>query len=224
MLMKEQEQRIKIAIQKSGRLSENSLGLLLSCGLDFEIRGRELTAPISNFPLDIYLLKDDDILTYVEAGAADLGIVGGNLVQEYKPNVNVLSYLGFARCKLTVGVPKESAIVELSHLSGSCIATSLPNITSRIFLELGIVIETKKLNGSVEIAPFAFPYVTAISDITETGDTMTENGLRQLQILQEFEAVLIGNPTSCDQKGSRKIIDQLLFRMSKVVNIGESYE
>lgn len=220
--MSEQEQRLKIAIQKSGRLTDSSMDLLRSCGLNFEFQGRRLRTSVSNFPLDIILLKDDDILTYVKSKDADLGIVGEDLVVEYRPQVNIFARLGFGRCRLTLGIPKERGIENLSQLSDGYIATAYPRYTKSFFSELGIKVKTKKQNGSVEVAPSSRRQVIAITDITENGDTMRDNGIEPIQTIGEFEAVLVGNPRSYNQQGSRRIIDQLLFRVNKVVKIGEN--
>ncbi|MCL4365994.1 ATP phosphoribosyltransferase [Patescibacteria group bacterium] len=214
--MNEQETKLRIAVQKSGRLSNGSQDLLRACGLNFEFQGKQLMASVSNFPLDILLLKNGDVLTCVEEGAADLGIIGEDLVEEYQPNVNILARLGFGRCRFTVGVPQNTTITDLSQLSGAVIATSFPRITCNRLAELGVNVQTKKQNGSVEIAPYIYPNVAAIADITESGDTMRDNGIRELQDLQKFESILIANPASYSQKGSRRIMDRLNFRIRRV--------
>lgn len=221
--MNETELRLKIAIQKSGRLSEGSQGLLNACGLNFQFQGKQLMTSVSNFPLDIFLLKNGDVLSCVEEGAAELGIVGEDLIQEYEPDVNVLYRLGFGKCKLTVGVPNKTDITTLPQLSGALVATSYPRITCERLTEMGVMVQTRRQGGSVEIAPFIFSNVTAIADITESGDTMDENGIRQLETLQEFEALLIANPKAYKERGTKRIIDQLWFRVRRVLDDGVDF-
>lgn len=215
--MSEQETKIRIAIQKNGgRLSEGSQNLLRACGLDFELSKRQLMTTASNFPIDILLMKNGDVLTKVEEGTADLGIVGEDLIEEYQPNVKVLTRLGFGKCEFTVGVPQKAAITQLTELIGGMIATSFPSITTSRLAKLGISVQTKKETSSVEIAPYLYPNVIAIADIKELGDTMKENRIRELQSIGEFEALLIANPQSLEQKGSKRIVDSLNFRIRRV--------
>ena len=141
---------LKIAIQKSGRLNEKSVGLLKDCGLNFENYKSSLISPVSNFPLEILFLRDDDIPEYVQDGIADLGIVGENVIQETEVKVSYLQFLGFGRCSLKIAVPNTNDIVDIKQLNGKSIATTYPVILGKFLKEKGIEADIRTISGSVE--------------------------------------------------------------------------
>lgn len=205
--------RLKIAIQKSGRLTEESVGLLRACGLEFEFQKQSLYSPCRNFRLDILALRDDDIPEYVQDGVADLGIVGENVVREKGAKVQMLMKLGFGGCRLMISVPQRSPIKGVKQLRGKRIATTYP-VTLRQFLQNNKVkSEIVELSGAVEIAP-TLDVADAICDIVSTGTTARMNGLRPLQSLLESEANLITNKGALADKEKKALIDRLLIRIS----------
>lgn len=194
---------LKIAIQKSGRLNEKSVQLLKNCGLDFENYKSSLITTVNNFNLEILFLRDDDIPGYVAQGIADLGIVGENVIDESQENVTYLERLGFGRCTLKIGIPKDSSITSLQDLDGKAIATSYPNILQEFLAENNLSAEIRQISGSVEIAP-GLGLSDAICDIVSTGGTLKSNGLRPFADVRRSEAILIGreglteNPILCE--------------------------
>ncbi|MGZ4096064.1 MAG: ATP phosphoribosyltransferase, partial [Bacteroidia bacterium] len=145
--------KLKIAIQKSGRLSEKSLELFKKCGIKFPNGDRKLKTESGNFPIEILYLRDDDIPQYVEQGVADIGIVGENEVWEKNKNVSVIEKLGFANCKLSLAIPKDEPYNSLFYFENKKIATSYPKILAKFFREKNIKVEIEEIGGSVEIAP-----------------------------------------------------------------------
>ena len=181
---------LKIAIQKSGRLSEKSLELLKTCGIKVSNGNRKLKTSAKNFPLEILFLRDDDIPQYVEQGIADVGILGENEVWEKDKNVSVIKQLGFAGCKLSLAVPKEENYTGVNYFNNKKVATSYPNILSKYFKEQGIQVEIEEIGGSVEIAP-SIGLAHGIFDIVSTGSTLLMNGLKEVEIVAKSQAVLI---------------------------------
>ena len=182
---------LKIAIQKSGRLNEKSVELLKNCGLSFENYKSSLISTVSNFPLEILFLRDDDIPEYVQDGIADLGIVGENVISETEVAVSFLQKLGFGKCTLKIAIPNESDFKSLSDLEGSAIATSYPVILQKFLTQNSINAEIRTISGSVEISP-GLGLSSAICDIVSTGGTLKSNGLRPFADVLSSEAVLIG--------------------------------
>lgn len=211
------EPRLKIAIQKSGRLAEDSLDLLKSCGLSFENGGSILYSPVRNFPMDLIFVRDDDIPSLVEQGVADLGIVGNNVFLENGNVIDPLLPLGFGRCQLTVGVPKETDIQTIRDLEGKRIATSYPNITGSYFTAQRIPVNLVELKGSVEVAP-TIGAGDAISDLTSTGSTMALNDLRPIEDILKVESYLIGTRGLLQERGKARIVNQLILRISAVLD------
>ena len=208
------EQRIKIAIQKSGRLSEKSLKLLNESGLKFSNNGKSrLKAQVKNFPADILYLRDDDIPQYVEDQVADIGILGENVVIEKKKEVEIIKKLGFASCRLSMAVPKEVEYPNTQWLEGKKIATSYPVIVEQFLKEKGITSEIHEISGSVEIAP-SIGLADAVCDIVSTGSTLMSNGLKEVEEVIQSEAVLIQGKGLADWK--KDIIDKLVFRIKAV--------
>lgn len=210
---------LKLAIQKSGRLSEKSLQVLKECGIKIPNEDRKLYSQANNFPLEILYLRDDDIPQYVEQGVADIGIVGLNTVEEQGKNITVAEPLGFAQCRLSLAVPKDEKYTDLSYFNHKKIATSYPNILKKFFQENGIFAEIEEIGGSVEIAT-RIGLADGIFDIVSTGSTLLMNGLKEVHTALKSEAVLIKNPHLDSQK--QVLLEKLLFRIKAVKNASEN--
>ena len=208
---------LKIAIQKSGRLNEKSVELLKNCGLNFENYKSSLISPVSNFPLEILFLRDDDIPEYVQDGIADLGIVGENVIQETEVEVSYLQRLGFGRCSLKIAVPNTENYKDISELNGKSIATTYPVILGKFLKSKGIQSEIRTISGSVEISP-GLGLSDAICDLVSTGGTLKSNGLKPFADVMSSEAVLIGS------KGSEndELIKELIQRIQSVLRAKET--
>ena len=207
------EERIRIAVQKSGRLSDRSLDLLKECGIHFSNGKNKLKSVASNFPAELLFLRDDDIPGYVEDGVADLGIVGENEVAEKDKDVQAIKKLGFSKCRLSLAIPRDTKYTGISFFEGSNIATSYPKIL-RDFLDAHqITAQIHEISGSVEIAP-SIGLADAVCDIVSTGSTLLSNGLREVETIFRSEAVLIGNKQATAQK--KELTDQLVFRIDSV--------
>ncbi len=208
---------LKIAIQKSGRLNEKSVELLKNCGLNFENYKSSLISPVSNFPLEILFLRDDDIPEYVQDGIADLGIVGENVIQETEVKVSYLQKLGFGKCSLKIAVPNTSTIQNVTELNGQSIATTYPVILKKFLKEKGIKADIRTISGSVEISP-GLGLSHAICDLVSTGGTLKSNGLKPFADVMTSEAVLIG------RKGSEHedLIKELIQRVQSVLRAKET--
>lgn len=207
---------LRIAIQKKGRLTPDTVDLLKSAGLEFDAYAERLYATCENFPLEILFVRDDDIPNYVQEGTADLGIVGKNEVIEHKVKVNELLALRFGHCKLTVAVPKDSSVHKLEQLAHKKIATSYPNSTKAYFHSLGIPVEVIVINGSVELTP-AIGVADAISDLSASGYSMKVNDLRPIADIYETQAVMIANNKSVRDSQKSAQIDLLLRRLNSVL-------
>ncbi|PRD56139.1 ATP phosphoribosyltransferase [Sphingobacterium gobiense] len=208
---------LKIAIQKSGRLNEKSVQLLKNCGLDFENYKSSLITTVNNFNLEILFLRDDDIPGYVAQGIADLGIVGENVIDESQEKVTYLQRLGFGRCTLKIGIPKDSPIQQLQDLQGKAIATTYPNILQEFLAEHNLSAEIRQISGSVEIAP-GLGLSDAICDIVSTGGTLKSNGLKPFADVRRSEAILIGR----DGLTENPILCELLQRVQSVLRAKET--
>ena len=208
---------LKIAIQKSGRLNEKSVELLKNCGLNFENYKSSLISPVSNFPLEILFLRDDDIPEYVQDGIAGLGIVGENVIQETEVEVSYLQRLGFGRCSLKIAVPNTENYKDISELNGKSIATTYPVILGKFLKSKGIQSEIRTISGSVEISP-GLGLSDAICDLVSTGGTLKSNGLKPFADVMSSEAVLIGS------KGSENddLIKELIQRIQSVLRAKET--
>lgn len=204
---------LKIAIQKSGRLSEKSLELLKDCGIKISASNRKLRTESSNYPIEVLFLRDDDIPQYVEQGVADIGILGENEVWEKDKNVTQIRQLGFANCKMCLAIPKDEEYTDLSFFKNKKIATSYPKILSNFFQKKGINVKIEEIGGSVEIAP-SIGLANAIFDIVSTGSTLLTNGLKQVETVVESQAVLVANQNLDEQK--KAILNRLLFRIEAV--------
>lgn len=207
------QNNLKIAIQKSGRLSENSLRLLKECGIEIDNGLNKLKAEASNFPMELFFLRDDDIPQYVEDGVAHIGIVGENVLLEKNKDLNTVEWLGFGKCRLSLAVPKEQAYGSIKDLHNKRIATSYPVILSAYLKARNIDAEIHEISGSVEIAP-GIGLADAICDLVSSGSTLFTNGLKETEIILRSEAVLVANKTL--DKVQQELLNQLLFRMKAV--------
>lgn len=204
--------KLKIAIQKSGRLHEDSIRLLKECGIDISNGGNKLKSTASNFPLEVYFLRDDDIPQYVEDAVADIGIVGENVVYEKKKEVDVMEKLGFGKCRLSIAVDKSESYTKQS-LQGKKIATSYPVILQEFLDKSNISAEIHEISGSVEIAP-GIGLADAICDLVSSGSTLLTNGLKEAETILESQSVLIRNKNLGEAQ--QQLLDKLLFRLRAV--------
>jgi ATP phosphoribosyltransferase len=201
---------LRLAVQKSGRLSEESMSLIKACGISFKNGIGALKASASNFPIEFLFLRDDDIPGYVADGIADIGIVGENVVVETNKPVKEIYKLGFSKCRLCIAVPKGSEYKSPQSLQGRGIATSYPRILQKFLDEHQIKAEIHEISGSVEIAP-SIGLADAIFDIVSTGSTLFTNGLTEVETVFRSEAVLIGNEAITAEK--QMILEKLIFRI-----------
>jgi ATP phosphoribosyltransferase len=204
--------RVKLALQKDGRLSTSSTDLLHAVGLEFDSYRQRLFASCRNFDLELLFVRDDDIPEYVADGVADLGIVGRNLIFEYGHPVEELLPLGFGYCALVLAVPAESAVERATDLAHAKIATSYPNSARRYFTEQNIPVQIIPISGSVELTP-ALGVAQAIVELTATGSTLRLNDLREIETIYTSEAVLVGNPAALADEKKRRTIDRLGVRL-----------
>jgi len=218
--------RLRIAIQKSGRLSEKSLDILKSCGLSFARSKDKLFWYGRDFPVDVLLIRNDDIPRMLLDGVCELGIVGENIATEVmlerdsESDLKCLRKLGFGHCRLSIAVPEDLEIKSVSELQGKRIATSYPALTNHLLRKQGISTEIIELSGSVEIAP-GLGTAEAISDLVSTGTTLRANHLRELDIMYESEAALYGRVNDISET-KRALLDRLLARLEGVMQAKES--
>jgi ATP phosphoribosyltransferase len=210
---------LKIAIQKSGRLSENSKNLLEECGIKFSNGAGVLKTVARNFPVEVLFLRDDDIPQYVEQQVADIGILGENVVFEKNKDVNIIEQLGFATCRLSLAIPKEEKYTGPGYFMNKKIATSYPKILSDFLKKNNITAEIEEISGSVEIAP-GIGLADGICDIVSSGSTLLTNGLHEVETILRSQAVIIGNKNLDNEK--TKILESLIFRIRAVKNAKEN--
>lgn len=211
--------KLKIAIQKDGRLSEKSLQLLQECGIKISNGTTKLKNEAQNFPIEALFLRDDDIPQYVEQQVADIGILGENGVFEKNKKINIIEHLGFAACRLSLAIPKDEMYTDVSFFNGKRIATSYPNILRSYFDKHKISAEIEEISGSVEIAP-SIGLANAVCDIVSTGSTLLTNGLKEVETVLRSQAVLIASPLLTDEK--KRILEKLLFRIRAVLRAKEN--
>ncbi|MDG1432542.1 MAG: ATP phosphoribosyltransferase [Saprospiraceae bacterium] len=204
---------LKIAIQKSGRLSDDSKKLLKECGIKFQNGKSQLVAPSTNFPIEILYLRVADIPQYIADGIADIGIIGENVFLEKNENIENTKKLGFSKCRLSLAIPKAETYTNLSFFEGKKIATSYPIILSNFLAKNNIKSDIHKISGSVEIAP-NIGLADAVCDIVSTGSTLLSNGLKEVTTILKSEAVLAKNKNLSIEKA--KIFKKLLFRIDAV--------
>lgn len=206
--------KLKIAVQKKGRLNEESLKLLKDCGIKIENGKDQLKVDVQNFPIEIFYLRNTDIPQYLEDGVVDVAIVGENLLIEQQKKVDIIRKLGFSKCKVSLAVPKEVSPGSLDYFNNKRIATSYPNTLQNYLMENGISAEIHRISGSVEIAP-NIGLADAICDIVSTGSTLFKNGLKESVVLFQSEAVLAKGKNL--DEDSKAILEKLLFRISAVL-------
>lgn len=205
---------LKIAIQKSGRLNEESLTLLKECGISINNGKDQLMAQASNFPLEVLYLRNSDIPQYVKDGVADIAIIGDNTEVEKKTGIQNVLNLGFSKCRLSIAVPKSVDFKGLSYLQGKRIATSYPTSLRDFLIANNIEAEIHEISGSVEIAP-NIGLADAICDLVSTGSTLFKNGLKEVYTMFESQAMLAASPELSAEK--RALLDQLVFRIKAVL-------
>lgn len=205
--------KLRLAVQKSGRLSEKSLGIIKECGISFSHSSKKLIAHCNNFPIEILYLRDDDIPGYVADGVADIGIVGENVLLEKQEQVTTVRKMGFSRCRLSLAIPRAETYNGVQDFQGKRIATSYPVILKSYFDKNGVTADIHEISGSVEIAP-GIGLADAVCDIVSTGSTLIGNGLKEVQEVMRSEAVLVSSPQLSAEK--QAILNQLLFRMESV--------
>jgi len=208
-----QSPTLKIAIQKSGRLSDDSKKLLKECGIKFTNGKNQLVAPSTNFPIEILYLRVADIPQYVADGIADIGIIGENVFLEKNKNIENAKALGFSKCRLSLAIPKSENYTDLSYFEGKRIATSYPVILANFLKKNNINADIHKISGSVEIAP-NIGLADAVCDIVSTGSTLLSNGLKEVTTILKSQAVLVKNKNLTEEKS--KIFEKLLFRIDAV--------
>lgn len=205
--------KLRMAIQKSGRLHDDSMKLLKECGIDINNGVNKLKTDASNFPLEVFFLRDDDIPQYVEDGVADVGIVGENVVLEKKKQAHMVQKLGFGKCRLSVAIAREKEYRSAKDLHGLRIATSYPVIVREFLEGKAIQADIHEISGSVEIAP-GIGLSEAICDLVSSGSTLFMNGLKEVEVILKSEAVLIaGQHLTAEQE---TVLQKLLFRIESV--------
>ena len=204
---------LRIAVQKKGRLSDDSLKLIKECGIKFNNGTGKLKASATNFPMEFLFLRDDDIPGYVQDGIADIGIVGANEAAEKDKDVEWVKHLGFSKCRLSLAIDKNETYNGLSDFEGKSLATSYPKILGDYLKENGVNAEINEISGSVEIAP-SIGLAYGICDIVSSGSTLMSNGLKEVEVIFKSEAVLLANKHLSETK--RETLDSLLFRFEAV--------
>ena len=211
-IIEQMSSKLRLAIQKSGRLSEDSIKLLKDCGIDLRNVKDRLKTESDNFPLEIFFLRDDDIPEYVSDGVADIGIVGENVVYEKNKQVEVVEKLGFGKCRLCFAVDK-SIDYSKNYLQDKRIATSYPVLVQKYLVENNIKATIHEISGSVEIAP-GIGLADAVCDLVSSGSTLFMNGLKEVETILKSEAVLIRNNNLNEEQ--EKLLAKILFRIQAV--------
>ncbi len=211
--------KLKIAVQKSGRLNEESIQILKDCGITINNGNDQLKAEATNFPIEIFFLRNSDIPQYLTDGVVDCAIVGDNLLVEKGSNLQVIEKLGFSKCKVSVAVPKTFEYNSIKDLQNLRIATSYPKTVLDFFNAKQISVDIHQISGSVEIAP-NIGLADAIVDIVSSGSTLFKNNLKEVEVILKSEAVLVVSPEICDN--SKVILNKLLFRLQSVLKARKS--
>jgi len=211
--MKQEKTILRIAVQKSGRLYEDSVQLLKECGIDLRNVKDRLKTVSENFPLEVFFLRDDDIPEYVEDGVADIGIVGQNVLVEKGRQVDTIEHLGFGKCRLSVAVPKAMEYDGIQSLQGKRIATSYPQLVKHFLQTNNVEASIHEISGSVEIAP-GIGLADVVADLVSSGGTLFMNGLKEVEVILDSQAVLVANSKIDADK--KDLLDKLLFRMRSV--------
>ncbi|NNE31181.1 MAG: ATP phosphoribosyltransferase [Winogradskyella sp.] len=210
---------LKIAVQKSGRLHEDSMKILKEIGISIDNGKDQLKASARNFPLEVFYLRNGDIPQYLRDGVVDAAIIGENVLIEKGEDITIVERLGFSKCKVSIAVPKSSKAKNLKDLEGKRIATSYPNTVNQFLDKEGISANLHIINGSVEIAP-NIGLADGICDIVSSGSTLFKNGLKEVQVLLKSEAVLATSPQISIE--NQEVIDKLQFRLKSVLRGRES--
>ena len=210
---------LKIAIQKSGRLHDESIQILRDCGISIYNGNDQLKVNASNFPLEVYYLRNSDIPQYLIDGVVDIAIVGDNLLVEKGQNIEIAEKLGFSKCKVSVAVPKNFNYNSIQDLDGLRVATSYPKTVVDYFSSKRISVDIHQISGSVEIAP-NIGLSDAIVDIVSSGSTLFKNGLKEVEVILKSEAVLAVSPQISDE--ARKLVSKLQFRIQAVLRSRKS--
>lgn len=211
--------KLKIAIQKSGRLHDQSLKLLRDCGIYIDNGSEQLKASAGNFPIELLYLRNSDIPQYLEDGVADLAIIGENTLIEKQKEVVILQKLGFSKCRLSLAVPKNQEDTSLNWFNGKKIATSYPNSLRAFLKENNLEAEIHQISGSVEIAP-NIGLADAICDLVSSGSTLFKNGLKEVDTILNSEACLASSKNQPEEK--KQIADKLIFRINAVIRAKKS--
>jgi len=211
--------KLKIAIQKSGRLNEDSLKILKDCGISIDNGKDQLKAAARNFPLEVLYLRNGDIPQYLKDGVVDVAIIGENVLIEKGKDLEVIEKLGFSKCRVSIAIPKNSNYNALEDLQGKRIATSYPNTINQFLSKKGIEAELHVISGSVEIAP-NIGLADAICDIVSSGSTLFKNNLKEVEILLKSEAVLTIAPDLSQEK--KELLSKLRFRLKSVLRARDS--
>lgn len=210
---------LKIAIQKSGRLHDESIQILKDCGISVYNGNDQLKVTASNFPLEVYYLRNSDIPQYLIDGVVDIAIVGDNLLVEKGQNIEIAEKLGFSKCKVSVAVPKSFNYNSIQDLNGLKVATSYPKTVVDYFSSKGISVDIHQISGSVEIAP-NIGLSDAIVDIVSSGSTLFKNGLKEVEVILKSEAVLAVSPQISDE--AKQVLTKLQFRIQSVLRSRKS--
>ncbi len=205
--------KLKIAIQKSGRLHDDSVQLLKDCGIGIRNGVNQLRTEAENFPMEIYFLRDDDIPQYVEDEVADIGIVGENVLYEKNKQIEIVEKLGFGKCRLSVAISRSEEYTGIAYLQNKKIATSYPGIVGSFLKTKNIKAEIHEISGSVEIAP-GIGLADAIVDLVSSGSTLFANGLKETEVILRSEAALVKNARLDSQQ--LLLLEKLLFRIRAV--------
>lgn len=204
---------LKLAIQKSGRLHEDSIKLLKDCGIAVKNGHNQLKSTADNFPIEVYFLRDDDIPQYVEDAVAHIGIVGENVLYEKAKSVDIVELLGFGKCRLSIAVKKDEHYTGVEYLQGKKIATSYPALTQQFLNDNNIQGDIHEISGSVELAP-GIGLADAVCDLVSSGSTLFMNGLKEVQTILKSQAVLIKSKQLTEEQ--QQVLNQLLFRIRAV--------
>jgi ATP phosphoribosyltransferase len=204
---------LKLAIQKSGRLHEDSIKLLNDCGIGIKNGHNQLKSAADNFPIEAYFLRDDDIPQYVEDGVAHIGIVGENVLYEKNKSVNIVEKLGFGKCRLSIAVKKTDEYSDAQFLQGKKIATSYPFLTQDFLNKNKVQAEIHEISGSVELAP-GIGLADVVCDLVSSGSTLFMNGLKEVEPILQSEAVMVRTKELTEEQQS--VLNQLLFRIRSV--------
>ncbi len=211
--------KLKIAIQKSGRLNQDSLKILKDCGISIDNGKDQLKAQASNFPLEVLYLRNGDIPQYLRDGVVDIAIIGENVLIEKGNDIRIAEKLGFSKCRVSIAVPKNEAYTSITDLNNTRIATSYPNTVQQYLKKFDVAADIHVINGSVEIAP-NIGLANAICDIVSSGSTLFKNNLKEVEVLLTSEAVLAVSPQISKEK--QQLLDKLQFRIQAVLKARKS--